>query len=358
MKTKTKLKKITYFIGAGASYHSLPLIKTMGNRMKAFSTYLKTQKNDPYFRVESLESFITELDELIKINEESTSIDAYAKELSNKGENLKLQRLKVILSCYLIFEQLKKPDDLVFYEKENDSIELPRDLQNSLINQLDKRYRTFWADYIDGHNTSPSPNIRVLSWNYDMQFELSYSNFKQSSLELVQNEIQVFPSELEKIDSSKFCILKLNGTAGLYKDKKTDSKLKNLFDLQKHPLDKNNLDILLEFFKENYRRTTSKPIFSFAWENDDVSNKTREIAKGIISETDILVIIGYSFPTFNKKVDRGIFQNIDNLKKVYFQAPKEELKSLIDKLEGINPKLKDITVGIDNLNTFHVPFEY
>jgi len=30
------LKNITYLIGAGTSYQSSPLIKTMSNRMKAF----------------------------------------------------------------------------------------------------------------------------------------------------------------------------------------------------------------------------------------------------------------------------------------------------------------------------------
>lgn len=354
---KNNLKKITYFTGAGASFHSLPLIKTMGERMKVFSTYLKTLKGNDRFRESTLEKFINELDELIKVNEESTSIDAYAKELTNKGESVKLLRLKIILGCYLIFEQLKKPDDHKLFENEEKSLTLSLEMQKNIANQLDKRYRTFWADFIDGKESKPAENIRVLSWNYDMQFELSYSNFKGYSLESVQNEIQVFPSELNEIETSKFCLLKLNGTAGLYRNNNLDN-IKNLFDLNIHHLDNSNIDILLDYFIENYRRSKSQPIFSFAWENDKVSNKTRELAREIISDTDILVIIGYSFPSFNRNIDRNIFKNIDKLQKVYFQAPENELKGLMSKLEGINPKLRDIAVGIDNLDTFHVPTEY
>ena len=78
-------KNITYFIGAGASYHSLPLIKDMGDRMRIFKSYL-----EKYFsyhidqsKAKSLELFISELDNILIEENQSTSIDAYARELSN-----------------------------------------------------------------------------------------------------------------------------------------------------------------------------------------------------------------------------------------------------------------------------------
>ena len=35
----------------------------------------------------------------------------------------------------------------------------------------------------------------------------------------------------------------------------------------------------------------------------------------------MLVVIGYSFPYFNREVDRTIVQNMKNLEKVYIQDP-------------------------------------
>ncbi len=350
------MKTITYFIGAGASFHSLPLIKTMGVRMQAFSSYLKIKRDGGEIEKELIQLFIDELDRLIEHEKESTSIDAYAKELTNSNKIMELHRLKLVLGSYILFEQLKKPSELVFYEKDCKT-KISGDIQEMLSNPIDKRYRTFWADFINDSNSAPSPNIKVISWNYDMQFESSFSKFKDYSLELTQQEIQVFPARqnLNTIDENKFCLLKINGTAGLFKE---NNRLSNYFDLKEHPLDNFNLKILLNTFKNNYSRAIVEPIFSFAWESNPIVQETRAIAKHILKKTNILVIIGYSFPSFNKAIDKDLFKNIDNLERVYYQAPSNELNNLKMKLDGINPRLRELTIGIDNLATFHIPNEY
>ncbi|MEN8191896.1 MAG: hypothetical protein ABFS12_03710 [Bacteroidota bacterium] len=293
---------------------------------------------------------------MLEQEKESTSIDAYAKELTNSNKKIELHRLKMVLGSYIIFEQLIKPKDLVFYEDDGKT-KVATEIQEMLINPLDKRYRTFWADYINGHDTPPSSNIKIISWNYDMQFEFSFSKFKNYNLELTQQEIQVFPAKLKTIDKNKFCLLKINGTAGLFKEGNLN-ELENQFDLKDHHLDNYNIEILLEQFNSNYRRVSSSPVFSFAWENNSIVRETRKIAKELLKKTDVLIIIGYSFPSFNKLIDRDLFENIDNLKKVYFQAPENEINHLKLKLDGINPKLRDVTIGIHDLSTFHIPNEH
>ncbi len=352
------LKTITYFIGAGASFHSLPLIKTMGIRMQAFSSYLKLQRDGGKVKKELIQPFIDELDKLIEHEKESTSIDAYAKELTNSNQQMELHRLKMVLSSYFVFEQLIKPEDLVFYEKDGKT-KVSSDIQEMLSNPIDKRYRTFWADYINGHSSTPAPNIKVISWNYDMQFEFAFSRLKNYSLELTQQEIQVFPAKSKTIDNGKFCLLKMNGTAGLFKENgKGINKLENYFDLKQHHLNNFNLELLLNIFNQNYSRVFTEPVFSFAWEANSIADETRKIAKEILSKTNILVIIGYSFPSFNRTIDRQLFENIESLEKVYYQAPKNEINELILKLDGINPRLRELTTGIENLATFYVPNEY
>ena len=43
--------------------------------------------------------------------------------------------------------------------------------------------------------------------------------------------------------------------------------------------------------------------------------------KNCISDVDILVVIGYTFPFFNRAVDRAFIRAIKNLKKIYIQDP-------------------------------------
>ncbi|MDX9694208.1 MAG: hypothetical protein RBT49_00290 [Bacteroidales bacterium] len=354
---------VTYFTGAGASYHSIPLIKTMNKRMKAFSQFLKDQKESGKLTHDFAEKFINELDELIEIEKNRTSIDAYARELELSGSVKKLLHLKTILTSYLIFEQLNKPKDLVLNSGDynykgipKSPIPLDTEYQEMIKVPIDKRYITFWGEHLKPNNDKLSNNIKVLSWNYDMQFEFSYSQIKKFSLELTQQNLQVFPSVLKDIDIKQSCILKLNGTAGLLYDNHTKTKLFNLFDYREHSL-MENLDYLIEPFKVNFDRAYIEPLLTFAWESKTLVFNTRKYAKEIIQDTDILVIIGYSFPRFNQDVDREIFKEVPKLKKIYYQAKEDELPELIEKLDGINSKMASITKGVKNLDTFYYPSE-
>lgn len=349
------MKKITYLLGAGASFHSLPLLATMSKRMNAFSCFLKTALRNGIIKKDFAPQFIAELDKLIKAEKESTSIDAYAKELSNSSEHRKLLHLKALLSSYLIFEQLVKPEDFQIYLDEHDTIPLNSETLELIKNPLDQRYRTFWGEYTD-HSRKLPDNVRILSWNYDMQLEFSFSRFSQYSLEMVQQELQVFPSEQKQVNTNRFCILKLNGTAGLL-DSYGSSRLTNLFDLNKHHLNTENIHFLIELLEKNYHRAFNNPVFTFAWENEGVTNQTRTHAKEIIADTEILVIVGYSFPSFNWSVDQDIFSNSKKLEKIYYQAPEYEIDQLKNQMDAINPELKGKTIGISNLRNFYIPPE-
>lgn len=349
------MKNITYLLGAGASYHSLPLLATMSERMKAYSSFLKLALKKGEIKNDFAHKFILELDHLLIAEKQSTSIDAYAKELSNSNNHLKLLHLKAILSSYLIFEQLVKPEDFKIFLDEDQSIAIPDSTLEMIKNPIDKRYRTFWAEYTDQSKKLPK-NIKIISWNYDMQLEFSFSRFSQYSLEMVQQELQIFPSEQKEIRTDCFCVLKLNGTAGLL-DTSGSSRFSNLFDLSKHHLTPTNLSYLIDLLKNNYFRSFSNPVFAFAWENEGFTNKARSMAKEILSETEILVIIGYSFPSFNWSVDQEIFRNIKKLEKVYYQAPENEVDFLKTQMDAIHPDLKGRTMGIFNLRSFYIPVE-
>ena len=67
----------------------------------------------------------------------------------------------------------------------------------------------------------------------------------------------------------------------------------------------------------NYHKCTS--LINYAWDNND--SKIEE-AKRIFNETDILVIIGYSFPTFNRAIDSRLLSGKSNsFDKIIYQDP-------------------------------------
>lgn len=360
------MENITYYIGAGASYNSLPLIKTMNIRMQAFSTFLKVNKEKGLLTHKFAEKYIEELDFLIETEKSHTSIDAYAKKLSISNECdavMKLHYLKCILCGYILFEQLIKPKEITFYSdeyeyqiKNSPRIQLENELQKHLKSHIDRRYHTFWGNYLSENVETLPNNIKLISWNYDIQFESSFSEIKNFSINLAQQKLQVFPSEIKNIDITKSCILKLNGTAGLFIDNMNNNKL-IFHELRKKEF-MDNMNYIISILEDNYNRAYYEPLIAFAWENSEIVLKTRQMAKSILENTTILIIIGYSFPDFNKSIDKKIFENISNLKKVYFQAPLDEIDDLIDKLDGINLSLRDKIVPIKKLETFHIPNEY
>lgn len=354
--------KVTYLIGAGASFHSLPLIKTMNTRMRAYSEFLKEQQSEGKLKHSFCAKFLAHLDELIEIERQRTSIDAYARELSIRGEEMELLRLKAVLSGYLLFEQLIKPSGHTFtYGQYNlmqgDACRVAYNdqLQECLRTHLDKRYITFWGEHLSPGSDRLPDNIRILSWNYDMQFESSFSQVKNCSLELAQQNLQVFPSPLQGVDLERSCILKLNGTAGLIDDY-SQKRLYNLFDCRAHHL-MDNLTYLIDLLEHNYQHAFNKPLFAFAWEDEGIVRQTREYAQKVAEDTEILVVIGYSFPNFNKSVDREIFKSIPKLRKVYYQAPQAEIPDLLDRLEGVHAGIGEKTKAVTNLDTFYVPVE-
>jgi hypothetical protein len=62
----------------------------------------------------------------------------------------------------------------------------------------------------------------------------------------------------------------------------------------------------------------------------------------IISRTDIVVVIGYSFPYFNREVDRYIFSNFTprTTSKIYLQVPEPWFQSISNRFEGVHKWLK------------------
>lgn len=301
---------ITYLFGAGASREALPIVNEIPRRLRIIIEILRANNlnisNQESFKdvhdktqLELLEQLIADLTWVLEKSENHASVDTFAKKLYIKSEWKSLDRLKIALSIYLIIEQT--------------------------INPCDKRYDSFFASVLNRDGEFPT-NLRILSWNYDFQFEKAFAEYSGSQ-EITTNQSRLKItnkySDLRSNYANGFSMFKLNGTSTILENGRTHYYYFSNFE---NELSKPFLQSILRNYgvmKTNNSRFTSG--LSFAWEDSHDNNRDIiKFAKEGTIDTDVLVVIGYSFPFFNREVDRDIIKNMTNLKKVYFQAPDAE----------------------------------
>src|SRR5690606_24129014 len=98
----------------------------------------------------------------------------------------------------------------------------------------------------------------------------------------------------------------------------------------------------------------------FAWENDRYNKASvsvsRRYAEQAMKKSDVVVVIGYSFPDFNRSIDKQIFSGFEG-KKLYIQDPAAE--NVAQKIRGVNQNIKiSEIVTITNPDNFFIPYEF
>jgi hypothetical protein len=153
-----------------------------------------------------------------------------------------------------------------------------------------------------------------------------------------------------KFSPDNFCIIKLNGSTEFHTRDSygNDSKMVDNF----HPYRKEMIEILVKNFAISYYHPRLHSSLSFAWESDFQNPDIIDQAIAATSDTEILVVIGYSFPFFNREVDRKIIKTMTNLKKVYFQAP--DANNLIERFQAIRDDIdaKSLIPKFDTVQFF------
>ncbi|HUX56318.1 MAG TPA: hypothetical protein VMV47_11390 [Bacteroidales bacterium] len=322
------MSKIVYLFGAGASAGSLPVVNNMNERIGSLVHRLSEEdlilSDDQTFTGIEVGSFqskrehqltiIEGLKELESACNKHYSIDTYAKKLWIRNDLNGLKKLKALLSLFFTIEQIRNPPD--------------------------PRYDFFLASLLKSLNGFPD-NIRILSWNYDSQFEYAYSEFSNNTdVANIKKELNIYEKNMPitNYKENDFCIFKLNGSTDFcikanpepvpfYFSSKTDNKF-----------DKNTVAYITRAYVSGLYSSAIDSLFSFAWEEPN-----SEFIQGIIHHTfnaEVLVVIGYSFPYFNRTIDRMIIQRMKNLEKVYIQSP--DAHDIIERFHSItndiNPK--------------------
>ena len=151
---------------------------------------------------------------------------------------------------------------------------------------------------------------------------------------------------------NEFSMIHLNGIAGFYFQEQTAHILN--YHLNQSLQSINDL-----FEKIQSEKQFKNTLLTFAYENNNGVNhylrNRLNFAHEIIKGTDILVIIGYSFPDDNVIIDKEILDKLSNsgLKKIIFQNPSESGDFLIDDFELKNIKVKHIK----DCSEFYIPRE-
>lgn len=340
------MNKISYIFGAGASRNALPMVKDIPDRLKSLINLLKSEKlqlsKEEKFKETGLknlkskkdyqEKLIIDLQWLLDNSSKHASVDTFARKLSIIGDHQNLKKLKVVLSVFFTFEQI--------------------------IKQPDERYDSFFASLYNEDNELPK-NIRILSWNYDSQFELSYLQYsREMNTSNIQAALNINYKYGKNPNWDRFGIFKLNGTTGL-------RRYNGYEHLQYKYTNNLNVEIDINIVNEIIRSYTvgifsrkNIPVFSFAWETENKPDNIIEIATKATEDSIALVVIGYSFPFFNRNTDRKIIGAMKDLKRVYFQSPDAEI--LIEKFKAIKNDIKEKDIELIpryDLEQFVIPYE-
>ena len=312
-----------YYIGAGASAKSLPVARDLPCRLQELAKKIETHTDHSGNLSGRAEEIAEDLRWLADSSRERGTVDALASNCHLRADNGQLDRLKKALAVFFLLEQAQRPVD-------------PRYRGFlSYLGQLDER-----------HNVAMPTDVRVISWNYDIQFEKAYAEFLQpDDYPKVATALQVIPGLGDGAYCSDcFSIVKLNGTASM------------VF-TGEHVLAREYRRYLTSDFEDTLEQVDlhyddDRHYISFAFEE----NELRDHALSRIKRVETLVVIGYSFPLVNRDVDKEILTCRLRPENLYVQAGDDGL-AVKERLGGLGVDDEKVSV-VDDLDQFYIPRRY
>lgn len=339
-------KKVTYLLGAGASAGAIPAVKDMPKRLGEFVAFLRRSQiemksNGANSReMTLLHHLITDAEWLYGnliaevrdgketlYRPEHDSVDAFAQILSLRSNGkAEVRRMKVLLSLFFVYEHDRW--------------------------RCDTRYKSFLTNLL--RRSNPLPNVKVLTWNYDACFEHAYLSVTDSEDFLeAQRFLNIISKNIDqRAPASGFSIIQLNGSANFHNPKKPRVNYRMEGDAS-------IIDVLLNgyFVSRCDGHDRCETLMSYGWEPDGPGNGTSvfEIAAQACKNTNILVVIGYSFPDVNRDHDEQIIAQMGNLEKIIVQDP--AASSVISHIKQFAPQIPCESAPGNSTGPFHIPRE-
>lgn len=379
---------ITYLLGAGASFGSIPIQLELGKKMIEMAMiYFKNEISSP-FRFEKLE-----LEKSLVGNEQAQkqgaqlawyigyfgekaiefrTIDAYARMLTLNRSYPELMKLKLSVSSFFTVWHLCAEFDGIKNKSDEDN-------KTEFYSDIDKRYIELLAYTLQekDHNIEIPKRVNFISYNYDLQIERAFRKFCQGDLDWNETHSRI-PFNPHLGNPAELQIVHLNGFHGfrtMSGERDQVSELDRPYfgnSDDKSSLFKqiDNLGYLVESVNNN--RVSYDQTIRYPWENQqavpgDYVDEVLKRAMTIMRETNVLVIVGYSFPPFNKSIDRKLMSALAgerNLRKrIIVQNPKAssvQIEQLIEKPRQHNSDTRnwyDIVIEKEMMESFYMPIE-
>ena len=343
------MSKITYLLGAGASSGSLPAVENfefaIGEVIRRLRQFISgvTDENaskDTDF-VGVVFMAVEEMQMLLEGCNKHRSVDTFAKMLfltQNDKERANTYRR---VKCAII----------LFFE-----------LYRYFFNQTDKRYDAFFATILSNVNPKFPPDINILSWNYDYEFERAYMNYLPGKKDIhdVYDDLNIIHKNhgASKSFGRNFGILKINGTAGFFsKNNEITLGLNKHSSIASGDLVKDTASLLtiLDQFDIFSKRGGFEPAISFSWEEDTGNTIILNEIEKALRDTQLLIVIGYSFPYFNRLIDQKILNSMQmGGAKVIIQNPMAD--EYIDTLNEMRYWTPNSVKPIKNCSQFYLKF--
>lgn len=343
------MSKVVYLLGAGASYgkrnqeepknspkrivEGLPVVNEIDNELGIVIDWVNncdvTGAEKRYeYRGQSLDAdamktmFIEDLTWLRDNALQHATIDTFAKKLYLCNRASDYGKLKLLLSSFFLIEQV--------------------------IHPFDKRYDTFFANILNRNAQIPD-NIYIMTWNYDLQLDMAYREYGNGRLyECVPHDTWT------ETDSAR--VFRINGAGNYYAANNIESDwLLNM-----------DNETLLDRIFNQYCIANRTTLFSdgclqllFAWEKYEF-DKRCQILYNKIADAQVLVVIGYSFPFFNRETDREMFSKMEKLERIYIQDPyADDIKQFISSVltDEQRTHLFPNIVSLKNTANFFLPPE-
>jgi hypothetical protein len=311
---KNMESNIFYLLGAGASvmqdkYSKKACLPLSNDFVEKIEKLMKLTIDVHEFPTKTKE-ILDKID--LNISGLNQSVKDFLEEISKFGTIDEAMRYYYLNDNKSQFEEFKHTISTIFYIFEN-------------IEQFrDPRYKQFLMTLIENKKFTLPKKIKILSWNYDNQFEHAC------------NEIQDNSNKINILNSDNY--IKINGSASF------EPIQSNIL----IPESTNQFQSEIENF-ENFRQKPNK--IDFAWEEEFNSKfiERLENLKKVKSEKAILNVIGYSFPFINHKYDLEILETI-NPSTVYYQ-------NIFDQTEVLQERFDKPFKFINDCSRFYTPKE-
>jgi hypothetical protein len=352
------MANLTYLLGAGASKNAMPIQKELYENMILMANELLnngeySELKNPY-EVGKDKHLLYDIGYFGLKAKQFGTIDTYARRLFLLKNDSELGRLQLAVNNFFTLWQLSNDIPFKAFKKYPDVI--------------DKRYISLLSTILDPDQNDGvpkiKPNVNFVTWNYDLQLEMAFKLFCQENADWATVKDAVKFSYLLENDNYQIC--HMNGYHGFYY---YDGLERNL--IERNEGRKPFREVLenIAFTTLGQKRGTSnfRDYINYAWESNQYSDSVRNRAEKIFRETDILVIIGYSFPTFNKEIDKKLFKKFYDRKddnkprlKIFFQDPnasEERIKEILNLDYSRDVTLKCIR-DESSMSYFYLPYEF